>query len=248
MKAKMPDIIDQTGRFVKSNAPEILTAVGVSGVVSTAYLTHQAALKARDTLKTAPKDLSRKEKLKLVWKHYIPPAISGVATISCIVGSSKASAKRTAAAVAAYTAADRALTEYKEQIVKQIGPGKEQKARDAIAQEKVAAAPLPSNGNVVVLGGGHILCFEEHTGRYFRSSMQALLTAQNEINFLINNSGQASLAEFYDQLGLERTSISSHQGWDSDRLLHLEITTVTGPGDEPCFAFKYNYGPKPLKG
>ena len=89
------DIFNKSLKQVKSNSPAILTGLGIAGVVSTAYLTAIASFKAsgkldEEQLSNAWGHINTKERLKkqipLVWKFYIPPAISGVATVACIIG------------------------------------------------------------------------------------------------------------------------------------------------------------------
>lgn len=230
-------------KIVKSNSPEILTGLGISGVVITAYLTAKATFKAGDDLAEAPKGLPTKEKAKIVWKRYIPPGISGALTIGCIIGASKGNAKRTAAAVTAYSVTEKAFSEYKEKVVEHVGKGKEQKVRDEVAQDKVDKTSKKSQ-DVVIIGNGHVLCCELHNGRYFRSDMEKLRKAQNDINEKIINNYYVTLDEFYDIVGLEHTPTSGSTGWDSDRLLELQFSTTLCNG-EPCIAFDYNYT-KPL--
>lgn len=233
-------------RLLKSNSPEILTALGVSGVVTTAYFTHKAAVEAHKQLEAKDQHcLSNKEKAKIVWKLYIPPGISGAATIGCIIASSKASTKRTTAAVAAYSLTERAFTEYKERVVDQIGKNAEQKIRDDIAQETVTNNP-PNSKEVIILGKGDVLCCELYTRRYFKSNMDMLRKAENQINAKIISDVYVPLDDFYEILGLPYTSHSAHWGWDSDILMKLEFSATISENDEPCLAFGYNYV-KPLK-
>lgn len=148
-------------------------------------------------------------------------------TICCIIGSSKASGKRTAAAVTAYSLTERAFSEYKDKVVEQMGVGKEQKIRDDMAQEKVANNP-PSSKDVVILGPGYVLCCELFTGRYFRSNMETLKQAEVAIRRKITQDAYVALDEFYELIGLPYTSNSSYIGWDSDKLMELKFTTTLG--------------------
>lgn len=231
-------------KSVKSNSPEILTALGVSGVLTTAYLTGKASFQvAKD--EDADPWASNKEKIKKYWKLYIPPAVSGVVAIGCIIAAQKSNARRTAAAVTAYSVAERAFGEYKEKVVEQIGKGKEQKIRDELTQEKVAKDTSLGQKEVLVLGSGHVLCCELFTRRYFRSDMETLRKAKNDINARIVQEAYITLDDFYDVLGIPHTSHSGNIGWDSNRLMDLEFSTVLSENGEPCLAFDYNYT-KPL--
>lgn len=245
------DFFNTTIKALKKNSPEILTALGISGVMTTSYLAGKASFKAsevireEETLKGASNDSKErfKERTKLVWKLYIPTGVSGAATVACVVGATRASNRRTAAAFTAYSLTERAFSEYKEKVVEQIGKGKEQKIRDEIAQDHVDKRPLSKE--VIIVESGRVLCCELYTHRYFRSDMETLRKAQNDVNERVINQLYVSLDEFYDRIGLPHTSNSDKLGWDSDKLMELQFSTVLSEDGEPCLAFDYNYT-KPL--
>ncbi len=76
--------------------------------------------------------------------------------------------------------------------------------------------------------------------------METLRKAQNDINSQVVNQAYVTLEEFYDLVGLPNTSNASNLGWDSDKLMALQFSTVLSEAGEPCLAFDYNYT-KPLK-
>jgi hypothetical protein len=236
---KASDILSSSSKLVKANGPEILTALGLSGVLTTAYLAARAGRQHESRMSEEAPDIPPREEAKLVWRYYVPPAISGALTVVCIVGGNRGVARRTTAAVAAYSITEKAFSEYKDKVVEQIGVNKEQKIRDEIAQDRVNTNP-PSK-EVMVMGGGHVLCCELYTGRYFRSEMEALRKIENQINHLIVHQVYVTLNELYDHLGLAYTSNSDYMGWTSDKLLELQFSTVLSPDGEPCLAFAYNY-------
>lgn len=240
----LPYLVNKATRLVKAHSPELLAALGASGVLSTSYLVGKASFEAAKKLESEAADMSVKDKVKIVWKLYIPAGISGVVTIGCVIGSTKVSGSRTAAAVTAYSITERAFSEYREKVVEEIGKGKEQKIRDEIAQEHVSAMPLGSR-EVIILGTGHVLCCELFTGRYFRSDMETLRQTQNQINQMIISALYIAIGDFYELVGLSPTSVSDNLGWDSDRLMELTFSAVVSDSGEPCLAFDYNYT-KPL--
>lgn len=146
-------LVNQIVNLAKANSPEILTALGVSGVVTTTYLTAKATFKAsrviekeQERLDEQPKShpLDNKEKAKLVWTLYVPSAISGAVTIVCIISSSRASGRRTAAAVTAYSISEKAFSEYKDKVAEQLTANKQQKILDEIAQDRINQTPPPA--------------------------------------------------------------------------------------------------------
>lgn len=236
-------------KAIRDNSPVILTAVGVSGTITTAYLAGRATWKAFERLEVYPpgqivngefhKDsLTNREKLELVWDLYIPPVTSGILTVGAIIGSNHISSKRAAAAYSVLAVTERTLSEYREQVIEQVGAKKEQAIRDEIAQRKVAENPP---GQLIVTGAGTVLCCELYTGRYFHSDMEKLRKAQNDINMKLVNQMYATLNDFYWIMELPQTSDSGGVGWDSSRLLELEFSTVLSDDSRPCIAFEYNY-------
>jgi len=221
-------------------------AAGV-GTVVTAYLTARASFKAAEVIRKHeeehPPSIHSKERFiertKLVWRLYIPAAVSGSSTIVSVIGANRVGARRIFAANSAIAIADQTFSEYRDKVVEQLGSGKEQAVRDQIAEDKVKAT-TPS-GEVLVVGDGHVLCCELYTGRYFRSEMEAIQRAKNKINAKINSHEYASLSDFYYEVGLPFTSVSSNLGWKDGRHLELEISSVLTTDDKPCIAFDYNY-------
>lgn len=233
-------IFTNVAKQAKSNSPELLAALGVSGVFTTSYLAVKAAIQVeRD--EDADPNATTKEKIKRYWKVYIPPAVSGVATIACIIGSNQASGRRTAAAVTAFSVTERAFAEYKDRVVEQLGTGSEQKLRDKLVQDKVNQNP-PTN-EVVFIGNGRVLHCELHTMRYFRCDRETLMKAQNAVNERVHSDTYVTMSEFYDMIGLEHTSPSDYSGWTEGRPLELRFTAVMSPGPEPepCIGIEYNY-------
>lgn len=244
---KLSKITHIVQKSITDNSTTILTALGVSGTISTAYLVGRASFQAVEAIqieqnrldsyiKSHP--LDKKEKAKLVWKLYIPAAASGILTIGCIIGGTRIGFKRTAAAYSLVTVSEKAFAEYKDKVVEQIGATKEQKIKDQIAQDRVTATP---GQNMVVVSSGSVLCFEMHTGRYFNCDMETLRKAQNTINAKLIREVEADLNDFYYLVGLPNTTTSAGVGWDSDKMMELYFSTVMSEDNRPCIAFEYNY-------
>ena len=61
---------------------------------------------------------------------------------------------------------------------------------------------------------------------------------------LHDNSGYISLNDFYDELGLEHTSIGHELGWNVYHLLELHLSPQLTNEDRPCVVIDYVYPPK----
>ena len=237
-------------RVAVDNSPAILTAIGVTGTVTTAIFASKASFKAAEILREddrlnqmtfdSPKERAI-EHVKLTWQLYIPAVGVGTTTIACIVFANQIGTRRAAAMAAAYSMSEKAFTEYREKIVEKVGEAKEQEARDEIAQERVERNPLGSQ--VIVMNDREVLCFDQYTGRYFNSDMETLKQAQNKINYRMIRENYASLNDFYDCIGLEWVPTGDDLGWNSDQLLELSFTTVLSDDQRPCIAVDFHTVP-----
>jgi hypothetical protein len=240
-------------KLVVDNSPVILTAVGVTGTVMTAYLTGRASVKAVEVIRTQQEFLDEvggittpmmepKEKVRLVWKLYLPAASTMAVTIAAIVCANRVGTRRAAALAAAYTVTERAFEEYKTKVVERLGDKKEQGIRDEIAQDRVNKNPS-NDKTVIVTGNGSVLCYEAFTGRYFLCDMETLRKAVNDINHQVIHDSFASLSDFYDLIGLEATSQSDELGWNMDHLLEIHYSTTLSDSSTPCISIDYALTP-----
>jgi len=244
------DFVRRTGTVLADNSPAILTALAVAGTATTAYLTGRASFKAAQLLddhetrviRDNEEPLTTKEKVYFTWSLFIPPAVAGTATIAAIILANRIGARRAAALLAAYAISERAYEEYKDKIIDKIGARKESTYRDEIAQDRVTRHPPPSD-LIWDEETNSVLCCDLFTGRYFFSDMESLRRAQNDINYEINNSYYASLTDFYERVGLDKTSMSDDFGWNADKLLELHFSTALTPSGRPCLTFDFKVMP-----
>lgn len=237
----------QLKRFEKlliDNSPTVLTGVGVAGVVTTALLTGRASFKAAQVLDDHAEDwqepIPYKDCVKIVWKLYIPPALVGSATVASIVMANRVSNRRAAALAAAYAISEKAMVEYKEKVIEHIGERKEQAVRDEIAQDRVREN---SGDSVVIVDTGEVLCYDSYSGRYFKSNVETINKAVNELNHRMLGDMYASLTDWYNLIGLDRTAFSDEVGWTVDKLLEVEFSSVLTSEDKPCLSVNFRVVP-----
>jgi hypothetical protein len=239
-------ILKRAEKLAVDNSPTILTAFGIAGVVSTAVLTGKASIKADKLIRHEESLRQRfynpREQAALVWKLYIPAVSSGLLTIAAIVGSNHVSTRRATAMAAVYSISEKAFVEYKDKVVERLGEKKEQSFRDEIAQDRVKNNPVNEN-TVIITDGGEVLCYDHFTGRYFKSSMEAIKKAQNDINYQILHDGYASVSDLFDILGLPVTSYSEEVGWNQDRMLDIAFSTVLSEDNRPCISIDFDLSP-----
>lgn len=246
------DAKQKAATLLSENASTLLTAGGVVGTVATAVLAGRAGFKAGTIIREAQgelrvdtddeiADLTKIDKVKIVWPHFIPPILVGGFTITSIIFANRMSAQKAAALAAAYGLAERNLTEYKEKVAEKLTGPKKQSVDDEIAQDRVNRTP--GHENIVVVEG-EVLCFDEPTGRYFRSTMENINRAVNATNAEILNHDHANATFFYEELELPATTWTDEVGWNSDQLLALKFSTVLAPDNKPCIAIDFAVLPK----
>lgn len=264
-------LFKRAGKVAADNSPAILTAIGVSGTITTAVLAAKAAYNSVDILSSAiankrafdengepredksPRDmtpeeiaereLTTQEKVGLVWKLYIPAAISAGMTITAIICANRLSDKRAAAMATAYTVVERSYKDYRDKVDQKLTDKKKVEVKEELAQEKVDRNPTSSTTFILTNNKGGTLCFDEWSGRYFMSDMESLRKAVNDFNAELINSTYSPLTEFYHLIGLPSTRESDEVGWDTDKLLDVDFTTVLSENGEPALVIEFKNPP-----
>ena len=185
---------------VGKRSPEILTGIGIVGMVTTTILAVKATPRALDLINDAaiekvdnqvksgkePDEMSSKlttiDIIKAAWKPYIPAAITGAVSIACLIGASSVNARRNAALYSAYKLSETALSDYKDQVIETIGEKKDKEIREKIAQKKVDDQPV-SKSEVIVTGTGNVLFLEPVSQRYFTSDIETVRKIINDLNY-----------------------------------------------------------------
>ena len=106
---------------VTKHSPEILTGIGITGMITTTIMAVRATPKALILIEERGNSLTPIETVKAAWTCYIPAAITGCLSIVCLIGASSVNVRRNAALAAAYTLSESALKEYQEKVVEHIG-------------------------------------------------------------------------------------------------------------------------------
>lgn len=228
-------------QLIRINAPVLLTAMSVSGLLTTSYLVGRASWDAAILLdKEEHKRLLNKEKLIVVMPLYIPAGFSFSVTVASMIAATSISTRKTAAIAAAYALSEKALIEYKEKVIDTFGEKKAVGIKDAIAQEKVKNNP-PSNAEVILASPGNVLCYDVYTGRYFHSDSEQLRKSENTINAKIFRELYVPLDELFDLWGLPHTKLSGTVGWSSGKLVEFIYSTTLAKDGQPCITVEYSY-------
>lgn len=248
------------------HSPEILMGLGIAGMITSTIMAVKATPKAliliedekrhinHEILEQAKKDgtdvCNRVDQLELIdavkvtWKCYIPAAVIGTVSVACLIGASSVNLRRNAALATAYTLSESTLRDYQKKVIETIGEKKEQTVRDAVAKEQLEKVPV-ENKEVIITAKGDTLCFDIVSGRYFKSDIDKLKKAENELNRRMRNEMYISLNEFYYAIGLENIKLGDSLGWNIDAgYINLRFSSQLATDGTPCLVIDYEYGPK----
>ena len=253
MNEKLTKIINTSKGFLGKHSPEILTGIGITGMITTTVLAVKATPKALSLIEGAREekftqsgesDLTVLETVKIAWKPYIPAAALCIASATCIIGASAVNAKRNAALATAYAISERTLVRYRDKVIETIGEKKEKEVREKISQDTVNNNPT-SNTQVIITSKGNTLCMDAVSGRYFKSDLDKIKKVINELNRRMIYENYISLNDFYSEIGLSSTSTSNYLGWNlDDGPIELSFDTCLADNDEPCIVIDYMVAPR----
>lgn len=235
------------------HSPEILTGIGIAGMITTTVLAVKATPKAMRLIEqekelTGQEKLPVKDTIKVAWKCYIPAAISCAASMACLIGASSVNSKRNAMLATAYKLSESAFSEYRDKVVETIGEKKEKEVREKVHQDRIDKHPANSS-EIVITEVGNTLCHDYYSGRYFKSDLDKIKKAINEINRRMLCDGYVGLNDFYDEIGLESTSQSGRYGWNLEMvnrhsLIELDTDAILTKEGVPCIVIDFKIPPK----
>ena len=252
-KPNMAALFKNVKMAVSNHSPEILTGIGIAGMITTTILAVRATPKALELIDDKKNELGMypTEKLhpievvKTTWKCYLPATIIGATSVACLIGASSVNSRRNAALATAYNLSASALTEYKTKVIETVGEKKEQLIRDKVAEERISKEPVNQSA-IIVSGNGNTRCFDTITKRRFVSDIESINKIVNELNRrMINGEDYISLNEFYYELGLDGSSIGDELGWNvSTGLIELDFSAQLDTDGTPCIVIDYTVAPK----
>ena len=247
----------KVSKSIDKHSPEILIGLGIAGLVSTTVMAVKATPKAlllieekkQEKRKNGEKpELTPSETVKTTWKCYIPTVVSAGVSVACIVGSRSINAKRNAALATAYRISEATLSEYKDKMVEVVGEKKAQAIKDKVAQSVIDKHPVKDSEVLVYDDENDVLFYDPASGRYFRSTVNKVQKAVNNINErMISGDDYCSLNEFYEELHLDPTLVGDEIGFNVGLYGQLDISFSTAMAknkEEPCIVMDYHIEPR----
>ncbi len=255
MSAKQ--ILTKAQLLISNNSQQILTGIGIAGVVTTTVIAVKVTPKACYLIDLAAEEKANKEDLyisdargieenlhilgpvdtiKTAWKCYLPVVIMGGLTIACFIGAYKNGAAKQAAIASAYSLAEKTFKDYQEKVVEIVGEDKDKEIRDAVAKKQLEQT---NSEEIIPIGNGVHLCYDTISGRYFKSDVETIRSKMNDFNHELNGDYYSDLNYWYIILDLPNISIGHDLGWNADRLMDISFSSQIAPNGEPCIVLDY---------
>lgn len=213
------------GKFstgLRRTSPTILTALGIVGVAGTAVMAVRATPKAMKLIK-AKKDELKTDKLtpmelvQTTWRCYIPSALIGVGTVTCIIGIGIMDKRNQAALTSAYAMLNESYKQYRQAAKKVYEEDADNKIHAEMAKDALIAS---SDWGYQVYNmdmdpeSEHLLFYDLASKKYFTTTIAAVLNAQYHVNRNLALRGDCSLNEYLSFLGVDGVANGNEIGWD----------------------------------
>lgn len=249
-KTNVSALLKSAATVLKKHAPEILTGVGVVGMIATTVIAVQATPKAMRLIEEKKKDegkekLTPAETVSTVWKCYVPAASVGVLSAACVIGASSVGLKRNTALAAACTLSENALREYSEKVVETVGEEKEQEVRERVVQDKLDKAKRDGIEAAASTSAGGVRCYDPFSGREFSADIESLRKAVNELNEGLLREGSVSLNDLYYILGQDDIIPGEILGWNIvNGLVEPRFDSILANDGTPCLVMDFSRRPR----
>ena len=216
-------------------SPQILTAVGIAGLVTAGVLAAKNTLKLESTLDTArerledvkseeehtQKDVNRavaKNVVDLGKLYWVPVTLATGSVVAILVGHNILH-KRNLALVAAYKGLEQAFSEYRTRVNEEYGEEKDEKfrygVRDVVTVDEETGKKTKSQ-EITVPNSDYIFSFgpenDNWNGKH-EHNLFFVTRFQSIFNDKLQAHGHVFLNEVLDALGIERTKAGAVTGW-----------------------------------
>ena len=241
-------------KVIIEKSPEILLGVAIFGSVSAVGMAIKVTPEAESLIKEELEKIAEEQEIdiseinlkwtdyvRICWKVYLLTGIMLSTSIVAMILSNYIRAKRAGALATAFAITQETLRTYQDKVIEEVGKKKEEKIRDSIAKDKLSLHDK-DNSTIILTGNGNYLFFDSFSGRYFRSNIDEVKRAQNELNAMINKDIYASVNDFYDLLNLKHISAGDSLGW-SGGLVDINFSTQISDkehNEEPCIVIDFH--------
>lgn len=244
-------IAKNLGRFVRRNGPKFLTALGVTGIFSTAILAVNATPKACKLIAERQEELGVEklgvvETVKTTWKLYLASLSSAILASACMVGSTSISAKRLAAMSAMVDLTQASYNRYVAKVKEVAGEEIHRKVRNETNADCMAQNPIVES-DIYDTGFGKDLFYDPLCARYFWSSPAAIKDAECTLVKRQVSDMFITWNDYYDELNLPRidSRVGDNFGWHiQEGVIEILFDSRLTPNNKACVVIDVNMTPK----
>lgn len=223
--------LSRTGLKVSKYSPQILTAVGIAGLVTAGILAAKNTLKLEETLDTArnrldivkqspeatQQDVNKayiRNSFDLAKLYWVPVTIAVGGTVSILVGHNILH-KRNLALVVAYKGLEQAFNDYRKRVIEEYGEEADEKFRYGLRDivtvdengKKVKSQELELSDYIMSFGPEN-----DNWGRH-EHNLFYVERAQSHFNDMLQAKGHVFLQDVTRNLGLPDTKVGAVTGW-----------------------------------
>ncbi|MFI3173925.1 MAG: DUF6353 family protein [Bacillota bacterium] len=254
----------KTRIFFKHHSPEILTGIGIAGMITTTVMAVQATPKALQLLDAKKEELDveeleAKEMVQATWQCYAPAIIVGVSTIACFASASYLSYKSQASLVSAYSLLDQHYKKYRTAAKEVYGEDADEKINAQMAEDVWIH---DGSGEYLYLPDADksdkLLFYDDYTNTFFYATAASVTAAHYHLNRNLALGGEVSVNDYKAMLGLPHIDGCDDVGWCIDLIYQagyswLDFTNiekilpdgrvyyVIGPVFEPTALYDYDF-------
>lgn len=182
-------------------------------MIATSIMAVKATPKALSHLEVAKEekgdDLTKFEIVKVAGPAYIPAIAMGASTLACIFGANILNKRQQAGMASAYALLDSSYKEYRKKTIELYGEEGDKKIKDEIAKDKYNKADIKQSDP------DKTLFYDDYSGRYFESTIEAILYAKYALNRDLHMREYATLNEWYDYIKLPHVDSGDELGWST---------------------------------
>ena len=149
--------------------------------------------------------------------YYLPSVIIASGTIGCIIAAHHHNSKVQKSLASAYVLMDGMYKEYQKTTNDLYGED-----ADGEIKKRMAIGHYED----IIVFDGETLFHDEYSGRFFKSTMDAVKEAEYHLNRNYALRGYCELNEFYDFVGLEPTEYGHTIGWSVDAGNHYGYSWI----------------------
>lgn len=210
-------------KWTSNHASGILSLVACVGVAVTAVLTYKGTIKAQKSVKAKIEEkqdeLTTMETVKASAKPLAPAAISGVATIGCIVASHKIDKQHIAVLAASAAGVAKKYDDYRKTNIEVNGKEADDRVMQRLSVQNAKQSNLCSESLCQITSlnsklSKEVFLFHDNiTDQYFKSTLSQVLDAINCLNrnFTMGHP-EVDVCMWCDFLGIENKNKDT-RGW-----------------------------------